>query len=94
MLPEHGLPVLQLSITWLGNWEPSWQAVLQEVLSRKVAPSYLSSPLAVQATFPFVWVAGDVPDLERLSKGFSLWGRGKMYKTTVHRSFLISIITV
>ena len=42
--------------------------------SRKVAPSYLSSPLAVQATFPFVWVAGDVPDLERLSKGFSLWG--------------------
>ena len=43
-------------------------------LSRKVAPSYLSSPLAVQATFPFVWVAGDVPDLKRLSKGFSLWG--------------------
>ena len=46
-------------------------------MSRKVAPSYLSSPLAVQATFPFAWVAGDVPDLECLSEGFSLWGGGE-----------------
>ena len=53
-------------------WNFCWKSAVFK--SRKVAPSYLSSPLAVQATFPFVWVAGDVPDLERLSKGFSLWG--------------------
>ena len=49
---------------------------ISEVLgiSRKVAPSYLSSPLAVQATFPFVWGRWDVPDLERLCIGFSLGG--------------------
>ena len=43
-------------------------------ISRKVASSCLSSPLAVQATFPLVWVGGSVLGLERLSFRISLRG--------------------
>ena len=39
--------------------------------SRKVAPSYLSSLLAVQASYVSVWVTGTVCDLERLCIYFS-----------------------
>lgn len=42
-------------------------------LSRKVAANYLGFPLAVQTIlFLLLEVAGNVPDLERLSHGFSL----------------------
>ena len=56
-----------------------WRAVssvnfLASFASNKPRKVYLSFPLAVQVTFPFVWVAGDVPDVERLSNGGPLPG--------------------
>ena len=51
--------------------------ILTMYMSRKVAPSYLSSPLAAQATnFSFCLGRWSMPDLERLSFRFSLSGAG------------------
>ena len=54
--------------------------ILTMYMSRKVAPSYLSSPLAAQATnFSFCLGRWSMPDLERLSFRFSLSGAGFVY---------------